>query len=115
MKKEVIILSNKFDRSISTRAAVKNLFKDIKPDELVIDFSSICFISSSAAHQMVIEIKRFEERNISVTCENVNVDVSRMMELAKTDRKNLFTMAPVINHYVIQSEKDLSKLLLGSV
>lgn len=115
MKEQRLILSKKFNNSISTRIAVENLFKNIKTDELIIDFSDISFISSSAAHQMVIEIRLLEQRNINVKCENMNPDVSRMIELSKTDRKNLFTTIPSIKHSIINSNLDLSRLFLEGI
>lgn len=115
MKEQRLILSEKFNNSISTRIAVENLLKNIKTDELIIDFSDISFISSSAAHQMVIEIRLLEQRNINVKCENMNPDVSRMIELSKTDRKNLFTTIPSIKHSVINSNLDLSRLFLEGI
>lgn len=115
MKEQRLILSEKFNNSISTRIAIENLFKNIKTDELIIDFSDISFISSSAAHQMVIEIRLLEQRNINVKCENMNPDVSRMIELSKTDRKNLFTTIPSIKHSVINSNLDLSRLFLEGI
>lgn len=110
MKSERIILSSKFTRSISTRAAIENLFKGLLADEIVIDFSDIHFISSSAAHQMVTEIKLLEKKSVKVVCENETEDVFRMLELAKTDRKNIFTVTPIMKHQVVASESDLSKL-----
>jgi anti-anti-sigma regulatory factor len=115
MKTVKIILSNKFNRSVSTRAAVENLFKDLIAEEVVIDFSDIYFISSSAAHQMITEIKLLAKKNVKVSCENTNADVSRMLELSKSDRKNIFTVTPRIKHYVVKSESDLSKLLSGAI
>lgn len=115
MKEQRLILSEKFNNSISTRIAIENLFKNIKTDELIIDFSDISFISSSAAHQMVIEIRLLEQRNINVKCENMNPDVSRMIELSKTDRKNLFTTIPSIKHSIINSNLDLSRLFLEGI
>jgi anti-anti-sigma factor len=115
MEPVLIVLSNKFENSVSTRAAIENLFKDLIADEIVIDFSGITFISSSAAHQMVTEIKLLEKRNVKVTCNNIDKDVSRMLELAKTDRKNIFTVTPSIKHHVVNSEKDLSHLLSGGI
>jgi anti-anti-sigma factor len=115
MKEQRLILSKKFNNSISTRIAVENLLKNIKTDELIIDFSDISFISSSAAHQMVIEIRLLEQRNINVKCENMNPDVSRMIELSKTDRKNLFTTIPSIKHSIINSNLDLSRLFLEGI
>lgn len=115
MKSARIILSSKFTRSVSTRAAIENLFKDLIADEIVIDFSDIHFISSSAAHQMVTEIKLLEKKNVKVICENTTEDVSKMLELAKTDRKNIFTVTPLIKHYVVRSESDLLELFSGVI
>lgn len=115
MKSVRIILSSKFTRSVSTRAAIENLFKDLIADEVVIDFSDIHFISSSAAHQMVIEIKNLEKKCIKVICENSTDDVFKMLELAKTDRKNIFTVPPPIKHNVVRSESDLTRLFSGAV
>jgi anti-anti-sigma regulatory factor len=115
MKSEVIILSKKFNRIVSTRAAIENLFRDLIADELVIDFSDIHFISSSAAHQLITEIKILEKKNVKVSCENVHKDVFRMLELAKSDRKNIFTVTPAMKHNIVRSESDLSKLLFGGV
>jgi anti-anti-sigma regulatory factor len=107
MKTTNVILSDKFERIVSTRVAVENLFKDIHSCNVIIDFLDIQFISSSAAHQMVLEIKRLEKEKSAVTCVNMNKDVYKMVELAKTDRKNLFTLEPLLKHNVINSEKDL--------
>ena len=115
MKSVRIILSSKFTRSVSTRAAIENLFKNLVADELFIDFSDIHFISSSAAHQMVTEIKLLEKKNVKVILENTTDDVSKMLELAKTDRKNIFTVTPVMKHFVVRSESDLSKLISGAI
>ena len=115
MKSVKIILSSKFTRIVSTRAAIENLFKDLVADEVVIDFSDIHFISSSAAHQMVTEIKNLEKKSIKVTCENSTDDVFRMLELAKTDRKNIFTVTPSIKHHIVRSENDLTKLFSGAI
>jgi len=115
MKSELIILSSKFNRSISTRAAIENLFKNLIADEVVIDFSDIYYISGSAAHQIITEIKFLEKKNVKVSCEHMNDDVSRMLELSKTDRKNIFTVPSFIKHSVVRSESDLSELLLDSI
>ncbi len=115
MESTRIILSRKFNRIVSTRVAIENLFKDLKGNEIIIDFSDIHFISSSAAHQIVTEIKRYEKQNITVTCEKMNKDVFRMLELAKTDRKNIFTFTPIIKHQVVRTESELYKTLLGSI
>jgi anti-anti-sigma regulatory factor len=114
MKSKNIILSKTFDGSISTRAAIENIFKDIIADEVVIDFLDIYFISSSAAHQIVMEVRDLEKKKVKVVTVNMDEDVYKMLELAKTDRKNIFTVLPIIKHCTINSENDLSKFLIGS-
>jgi anti-anti-sigma regulatory factor len=113
MKTIIVDLKSYFDRSISTRVAVQNLFRFDKRDieEVVVDFSEIHFVSSSASHQFYLEVKALEKDNIKVTVINVLSDVDRMLELAKTDRKNIFTIQDV-KHFDITSDKDLSELLL---
>ena len=102
-----------FDHSISTRVAVQNLFLfDItKIEEVILDFSSIQFISSSASHQFSLEIKKLQKQNITITFSNVVDNVEKMLELAKTDRKNIFTVQE-IKHQTVTTEEDLLEFLL---
>jgi len=113
MKSMVIQLSSYFDRSIFTRAAVQNLFRFEKLDaeEIIFDFTGIIFVSSSASHEFYLEVKKLESQNKKVTLVNVINDVEKMLALARTDRKNIFTVQK-IEHLNITSDKDLSKLLL---
>ena len=113
METSIVQLSSHFERSISTRAAVQNLFTFDKKriNEVIVDFSEIHLISSSASHQFILEIRDLEKQNISVTLINVANDINRMLELAKTDRKNIFTVQNV-KHLNVKSDKDLSTLLL---
>lgn len=114
MKTIIVQLISHFDRSISTRAAVQNLFSFDKRgvEEIVFDFSGIHFISSSASHQFILEVRELAKHNISVSYTNISSDVERMLELAKTDRKNIFTVQNV-RHFNVLSNKDLSNFLLG--
>lgn len=113
MKKVIVQMSSHFNMTVSTRAAVQNLFKlsKRKIDELIFDFSGIQFISSSASHQFVLEVRELEKQSIPVTIINMNKDIETMLELAKTDRKNIFTIQN-IKHLNVTSKKDLSNLLL---
>ncbi|MCX6327212.1 MAG: STAS domain-containing protein [Bacteroidia bacterium] len=113
MKTIIVQLSLHFDRSISTRVAVQNLFSFDKRgvEEIVFDFSDIHFISSSASHQFVMEVKELEKLNISVSYSSISDDIEKMFCLAKTDRKNIFTVQEV-KHLNVLSNKDLSSLLL---
>ena len=113
METKYLILKNKFDKIISTRAAVKNLF-DLNfstLEEFNIDFSDIVFISSSAAHQLVMELRKLESLDIEVNILNINKDVQRMINIAKTDRKNIFTTQP-IEVLDTPNEKELDEFLL---
>ncbi|NOY36343.1 MAG: STAS domain-containing protein [Chlorobi bacterium] len=112
MNNKSIILKEKFDNSISSRAAIKNLF-NFDTDalkELAIDFSDIVFISSSVAHQLVMELRKLESLDIEVNFLNINEDVQRMINIAKTDRKNIFTTQP-IEVIDTPSEKELDEFL----
>jgi len=102
MKTKDLILHEKFNNIISTRDAIRNLFNFMNAsfDELVIDFSGISFISSSAAHQLVLEIRDLNKYRTEVTFINICDDVKRMIDLAKTDRKNVFTTKPISVHTV---------------
>jgi anti-anti-sigma regulatory factor len=113
MKTIIVQLSLHFDRSISTRVAVQNLFSFDKRgfEEIIFDFSDIHFISSSASHQFVMEVKELEKQSISVSYSSISDDVEKMLCLAKTDRKNIFTVQEV-KHLNVLSNKDLSSLLL---
>ncbi|MCD6333631.1 MAG: STAS domain-containing protein [Bacteroidales bacterium] len=113
MKSKKIKLNKKFDDIISTRAAIDEVFDfDLRNlEKICIDFSKISFISSSAAHQLVLKIREFEKNIIQVDLLNINDDVQRMINISKTGRKNIFTTQPV---EVVKdlSEKELNELLL---
>ena len=112
MRRKKIILNKKFDKIISTRAAIDKLFDfdTSNINEINIDFSDIAFISSSAAHQLVLKERELEKKNIQLFLLNVDDEVQRMINIARTDRKNIFTTQPVevINNL---SEKELNDLL----
>ena len=112
MKTKKIKLHKKFDNIISTRAAIDEVFSSDtrKLEEIYIDFSEISFISSSAAHQLVLKMREYEKKNIQVTLLNMKEEVERMINIAKTDRKNIFTSQPVEVVEVI-SEEELEDLL----
>lgn len=113
MKTKIVQLSLHFDRSISTRVAVQNLFSFDKSGigKIIFDFSDIHFISSSASHQFVMEVKELEKQNISVSYSTISENIEKMLCLAKTDRKNIFTVQDV-KHLNVLSNKDLSSILL---
>jgi len=113
MKSIIVNLKSYFDHSISTRVAVQNLFRfeNSEAEEIIFDFPGISFVSSSASHQFCLEVKKLVSQDKSVSFVNVISDVEKMLELAKTDRKNIFTVQKV-EHLNIKSENDLSELLL---
>jgi anti-anti-sigma regulatory factor len=113
MKSMIIHLNSYFNRSISTRAAIQNLFTFDKTEaeEIIFDFSGINFVSSSASHQFYLEVKKLESQDKTISFINVIPDVDKMLVLAKSDRKNIFTVQK-IEHLNVTSDKDLSQLLL---
>ena len=113
MKSMIIQLNSYFNRSISTRAAIQNLFSFDKTEaeEIIFDFSGINFVSSSASHQFYLEVKKLESLNTTISFINVIPDVEKMLVLAKSDRKNIFTVQK-IEHLNITTDKELSQFLL---
>ena len=105
-------MNKKFDKIISTRAAIDKLFDfDYSNlNEIYIDFSDIAFISSSAAHQLVLKERELAKKSVQVIFLNIDDEVQRMINIARTDRKNIFTTQPVEIVDNI-SEKELDELL----
>lgn len=114
MKCYVVKFNEFFDRSIATRIAVENLFLFDKTDinEIVLDFKDIYLISASASHQVIMEIRNLEKTNIQVSMINLNENVEKMLELAKTDRKNIMTVQD-IGFLKIKNHSDLNSFLLS--
>lgn len=113
MKTRNLILQEKFANIISSRVAVRNIFDFLNRslEQVIVDFNDISFISSSAAHQIVIEVRALNDQNTEVIFINISDDVQRMINLAKTDRKNIFTTESV-KVYNATTESDLKYLFL---
>jgi anti-anti-sigma regulatory factor len=113
MKSLIINLRSKFSDSISTRAAVRNLFKEEYKsyENIIIDFKEIEFISSSSSHQFKLEKDKLASIGITLEYINISNDISRMLDLAKTDRKNIFTLQDVTYHTASNME-EIETLLL---
>jgi len=113
MKPLTIKLNEHFNRSISTRFAVRNIFNFNKSEveEVIIDFSKIHIISSSASHQFILESRELEKKNIQVSFTNTTKDIEKMLELAKTDRKNIFTVQN-LKYVNVSSNEDITSILL---
>jgi len=110
-----IRLNSFFIRDIFTRSAVEAVFNfpqdNLKLIEL--DFKDIYFISSSSAHQVVIEIDKLKRKKIEVKLINVNQDIDNMLKLASMPRKNIFTLKE-IEQKIYKSRDDLNHFLLSS-
>ncbi len=109
-----IILSEKFSNSISTRSAVRAIFSSIEPvyDKIIVDFNGIDFISSSASHQFKLEADKLYSIGKELECVNASKNISRMLDLSKKDRKNIFTIKDITHHEITNME-DLEGLLLS--
>lgn len=114
MRSFKIMFNEFFDRSISTRSAIENIFcfdiADIS--EVILDFTEINLISASAAHQIIIETRKLEDINIQVNMINLHNHVKRMLELSKTDRKNILTL-PHFKRYKLKNSEEINKFLLS--
>ena len=114
MKLLTIKFNEFFDRSISTRTAIESLFTFDKTDieEVVLDFLDIVLISASAAHQIILEVKKLEVMHIKVNMINLSNHINKMLELSKTDRKNILTVQR-FEHYTAKNKSELNTFLLS--
>ena len=115
MKSLIINLRSKFSDSISTRAAVRNLFKEEYKtyEKIIIDFKKIEFISSTASHQFKLENDKLASIGIALEYINMSDDISRMLDLSKSDRKNIFTLQDAAYH-TASSIEEIESLLLDA-
>jgi len=61
LKTKKHILFKTFGRSITNRSAVRSLFdKDDGSSNLILDFKEVLFISRSAAHELLVQSRKFE-------------------------------------------------------
>jgi anti-anti-sigma regulatory factor len=114
MKLLTIKFNEFFDRSISTRTAIESLFTFDNTDveEVILDFLDMVLISASAAHQIIIEVKKLELKHIKVTMINLSNHINRMLELSKTDRKNILTVQS-FERFTAKNKSDLNRFLLS--
>lgn len=114
MKLFTIRFNEFFDRSISTRSAIVSLFNFDRSiiEEVVLDFSEISLISASAAHQIIIEARKLEESSIRISMINLDDHVKRMLELSRTDRKNILTVQN-FERFNLRTTSEINKFLLS--
>lgn len=118
MKKEkniVLKLAEHFKNSVSSRAAVINLFAvDLSDKEPIeVDFNNIEFISRSATHQFIKEKQRLEnELKIKVAFLNQNKEVKTMFDIVNKSIESPQPKVSEIYRVRFSSQKEFSNFLL---
>ena len=107
-------LSEHFKNSVSSRAAVINLFtidlSDIKI--LEINFSDIDFVSRSATHQLIKEKERLENKlHIKVNFSSVNNAVKEMFAIVNKSIESPPTKVSEIHRIHFSTQKEFSNFL----
>lgn len=102
----IISLAKSFKDSISSRAAVRNLFTDNMKEinSIILDFKGIEFISRSAAHQVLIETERIAKNKIDVTRLNESDSIQAMFRVVDNEPIKVKKSPPEL----VQIPKDIS-------
>jgi len=102
-------LSDHFHNSVSSRAAIVNLFDIYMNDvaSITVDFQDIGFLSRAAAHQLLTTQKEFShERNVKVVFANMQKDVRDMLETVQSSlqKKSNKSSGVEVIHFSNESE-----------
>lgn len=109
-----IALRDIFDVQLSGRSAVDSIFTDLSGvHHLVLDFSSIEFISRSAAHQLLSRVDRLQSERISVEIVSASPEVSRMLSRVRQSIENPKKLATYVEILTFSSEKEMEDFVLS--
>ena len=111
----VLKLSEHYNNSIASRAAIINLF-DIDLTEikiLEIDFSDITFVSRSATHQFIKEKERIENTlKIKVDFINLSSEVKEIFELVANSIESPKPVTSSIHRVHFSTPKEFQSFLM---
>lgn len=109
-----ITLSERFDKQVTGRSAVDSIFSDISGvHHIILDFSSIEFISRSAAHQLICTVDHFQNSRITVEMVSLYPEVSQMVNKVRQSIKNPKKLATYVEFITFSSEKEMEDYVLS--
>lgn len=109
-----IELSHLFDRQISGRSAVDSVFSSLEGvHHLVLDFSSIQFISRSAAHQLISTIDLLQNNKITVELISLELEVEKMLSTVRKSIEKPKKLATYVEFLTFSNEVELEKFILS--
>ncbi|ERM80133.1 hypothetical protein P872_14540 [Rhodonellum psychrophilum GCM71 = DSM 17998] len=109
-----IALSKIFDKQVSSRSAVDSVFSGISGvHHIVLDFSSIEFISRSAAHQLICAVDQLQNSRITVEMISLFPDVIQMINKVRQSIKSPKKLATHVEFVSFSSEKEMEDFVLS--
>jgi anti-anti-sigma regulatory factor len=109
-----IVLSDVFDVQLTGRFAVDSIFTDISGvHHLILDFSSIAFISRSAAHQLLSRMNELQSDRITVEIISLDSEVSKMINRVRQSIRNPKKLATYVEFLNFASEEELEDFVLS--
>ncbi len=109
-----IVLSELFDRQISGRSVVDSIFSEMEGvHHLVLDFSSIQFISRSAAHQLITSIDQLQKSRVTVELESLQMEVDQMLSQVRKSIQKPIKIATYVEFLNFSDEKKMEEFMLS--
>lgn len=109
-----IELSQLFDSQLSGRSAVDSIFSSLEGvHHLVLDFSSIQFISRSAAHQLISTIDLLQKNRVTVELNSLDQEVEKMLYKVRKSIEKPKKLATYVEFLSFSDEKELEKFVLS--
>ena len=108
-------LFENFNSSISSRAAIINLFNFdfTKVKTLEVDFSKVSFLSRSAAHQLIKEKERYDNKyNIKVKFTNRSKMVKEMLDTVNKSLKIPQSKSIPVQRVYFSTQKEFNQFML---
>ena len=109
-----LTLSDHFHNSVSSRAAIVNLFDIDMHDvaSITVDFQDITFLSRSAAHQLLTTKSEFSEKhNIKVSFINLQKDIREMLETVESSLLQSNNKSSDVEIIHFSNESEFNKFL----
>lgn len=109
-----IELSKLFESQISGRSAVDSIFSSMEGvHHLVLDFSSIQFISRSAAHQLISKIDLLQKDRVTIELLSLEPEVKRMLSRVRKSIQKPKKLATYVEFLSFSNEKELERFILS--